>query len=66
MVRGQRKKIQNGQKGKSGLKTRVGGSTALAEAGLHCTADVYRSEKFEEEVTVLRDSSSESESCQEF
>ena len=71
MVRGQRKKIQNGHNGDRGLKTRLGRECSISRGGSDRTVEVYRSEESEEEVTVLRigaqqGESSKSESCQEF
>ena len=48
------------------LRPGWGESAELAEVGPDCIVEVYRSEEFKEEVTVLRQgASSKSESCQE-
>ena len=55
VARGQREKIQNGQRGIRGLKTsRVGPECSISRRGPDCTVEVYRPKEFEEEVTVLR------------
>ena len=54
MVRGQREKRQNGQKGIRSLKTRMGREWSISREGPDCTVEVYRPEESKEEVTVLQ------------
>ena len=47
-MRRQRKKIQNGQKGISGLKARAGRDRSISRGGLECAVGVYMSEESEQ------------------
>ena len=53
-MRGLREKIQNGQEGNKRFEDEGERECNISRGGLDCTVEIYRSEEYEERVTVLQ------------